>query len=72
LSNYTNFEIPCVFPPSFHLAPLFHFFLFLNLVSTFRGAPQNFVTGNTIVDAVYQNLEIARRKVNILNKLNLN
>ena len=31
-----------------------------------------FVTGNTIVDAVYQNLEIARRKVNILNKLNLN
>ena len=30
-----------------------------------------FVTGNTIVDAVYQNLEIARRKVNILNKLNL-
>jgi len=31
-----------------------------------------FATGNTIVDAVYQNLEIARRKVNILNKLNLN
>ncbi|MCW3131039.1 MAG: UDP-N-acetylglucosamine 2-epimerase (non-hydrolyzing) [Methanophagales archaeon] len=31
-----------------------------------------FVTGNTIVDAVYQNLEIARRKVDILNKLNLN
>lgn len=31
-----------------------------------------FVTGNTIVDAVYQNLEIARRKVNVLNKLNLN
>jgi UDP-N-acetylglucosamine 2-epimerase (non-hydrolysing) len=30
-----------------------------------------FVTGNTIVDAVYQNLEIAKRKVNILNKLNL-
>ena len=30
-----------------------------------------FVTGNTIVDAVYQNLEIARRKVNVLNKLNL-
>ena len=26
-----------------------------------------FVTGNTIVDAVYQNLEIARRKVGILN-----
>ncbi|HJH27521.1 MAG TPA: UDP-N-acetylglucosamine 2-epimerase (non-hydrolyzing) [Methanophagales archaeon] len=31
-----------------------------------------FVTGNTIVDAVYQNLEIAKRKVDILNKLNLN
>ena len=31
-----------------------------------------FVTGNTIVDAVYQNLEIARGKVDILNKLNLN
>lgn len=30
-----------------------------------------FVTGNTIVDAIYQNLEIARRKVGILN-LNLN
>ena len=31
-----------------------------------------FVTGNTIVDAIYQNLEIAQKKVNILNKLNLN
>jgi UDP-N-acetylglucosamine 2-epimerase (non-hydrolysing) len=31
-----------------------------------------FVTGNTIVDAVYQNLEIAKRKVNSLKKLNLN
>jgi len=31
-----------------------------------------FVTGNTIVDAVYQNLEIPRRKVDNLNKLNLN
>jgi len=30
-----------------------------------------YVTGNTIVDAVYQNLKIAERKVNILNKLNL-
>ena len=32
-----------------------------------------FITGNTIVDAVYQNLEIAKRKVGILklNKLNL-
>ena len=31
-----------------------------------------FVTGNTIVDAVNQNLEIAERKAGILNKLNLN
>jgi len=31
-----------------------------------------FVTGNTIVDAVYQNLEIAKRKVDIMKKLNLN
>lgn len=31
-----------------------------------------FVTGNTIVDAVYQNIEIANRKVDILDKLNLN
>jgi len=31
-----------------------------------------FVTGNTIVDAVYQNIEIANRKVDILEKLNLN
>ena len=30
-----------------------------------------FVTGNTIVDAVYQNLEIAERKVDVLNVLNL-
>jgi UDP-N-acetylglucosamine 2-epimerase (non-hydrolysing) len=40
-----------------------------------EGIPENkiFVTGNTIVDAVYQNLEIARGKVDILNldKLNL-
>ena len=31
-----------------------------------------FVTGNTIVDAAYQNLEIGKRKLNILKKLNLN
>jgi UDP-N-acetylglucosamine 2-epimerase (non-hydrolysing) len=31
-----------------------------------------FATGNTIVDAVYQNLGIAKRKGDILNKLNLN
>jgi len=30
-----------------------------------------FVTGNTIVDAVYQNLEIANKKLNILEKLGL-
>ena len=30
-----------------------------------------FVTGNTIVDAVYQNLEITKRKVNVLKDLGL-
>jgi len=30
-----------------------------------------FVTGNTIVDAVYQNLEIAKRKVNVLEELDV-
>ena len=30
-----------------------------------------FSTGNTIVDAVYQSLEIARNKVDILSKLGL-
>jgi len=30
-----------------------------------------FVTGNTIVDAVYQNLEVSKRKVDILDKLGL-
>jgi len=30
-----------------------------------------FVTGNTIVDAVYQNLEIAKRRVNVLKDLGL-
>jgi len=30
-----------------------------------------FVTGNTIVDAVYQNLEIAKKKVNVLKDLGL-
>jgi UDP-N-acetylglucosamine 2-epimerase (non-hydrolysing) len=29
------------------------------------------VTGNTIVDALYQNLEMAKRKTDILSKLNL-
>jgi len=30
-----------------------------------------FVAGNTIVDAVYQNLEIAKRKVNVLDELDV-
>ena len=30
-----------------------------------------FVTGNTIVDAVYQNLELARKKVNVLERFDL-
>ncbi|AGB04686.1 UDP-N-acetylglucosamine 2-epimerase [Aciduliprofundum sp. MAR08-339] len=38
-----------------------------------EGIPDNriFVTGNTIVDAVYQNLEIAKKRSNILNVLGL-
>lgn len=38
-----------------------------------EGIPKNkiFVTGNTIVDAVYQNLKLAKKKSKILNKLNL-
>jgi len=38
-----------------------------------EGIPQHkiFVTGNTIVDAIYQNLEITRRKIDIFNKLGL-
>jgi len=31
-----------------------------------------FLTGNTIVDAVHQNVEITRKKIDILHKLNLN
>ena len=42
-----------------------------NLLREGISEEKTFVTGNTIVDAVYQNLEIARRKVNVLNKLNL-
>jgi len=30
-----------------------------------------FLTGNTIVDAVYENLELSKKKINILKKLNL-
>ena len=38
-----------------------------------EGIPDNkiFVTGNTIVDSVYQNREIARRKVDVLKNLGL-
>lgn len=38
-----------------------------------EGLPQDniFVTGNTIVDAVFQNLAIAKRKVDVLNTLGL-
>lgn len=38
-----------------------------------EGIPEDkiFVTGNTIVDAVYQNLEIARGSANIINTLDL-
>ena len=38
-----------------------------------EGIPENkiFVTGNTIVDAIYQNLEIAREKANTLDSLKL-
>lgn len=38
-----------------------------------EGIPEEtiFVTGNTVVDAVHQNLEIAKHKRNILNHLNL-
>lgn len=38
-----------------------------------EGIPQDkiFVTGNTIVDAVFQNLAIAKRKVDLLNTLGL-
>ena len=34
-------------------------------------AEKIFVTGNTIVDAVYQNLDIAKRKVNVLEELDV-
>jgi len=38
-----------------------------------EGIPEEkiFVTGNTVVDAVYQNLEISKRKVNALDRLGL-
>ncbi|NMB86223.1 MAG: UDP-N-acetylglucosamine 2-epimerase (non-hydrolyzing) [Methanothrix sp.] len=42
-----------------------------NLLKEGIDARKIFVTGNTIVDAVLQNLEIANRKVNALKRLNL-
>jgi len=38
-----------------------------------EGIPEDkvYVTGNTVVDAVYQNLEIAERRVDVLNSLGL-
>jgi UDP-N-acetylglucosamine 2-epimerase (non-hydrolysing) len=38
-----------------------------------EGIPEDriFVTGNTVVDAVYQNLELSKKKVNALSHLNL-
>lgn len=41
------------------------------LVSEGIPSEKIFVTGNTIVDSVYQNLELANKKVNILEKLGL-
>ncbi|MHA1410282.1 MAG: non-hydrolyzing UDP-N-acetylglucosamine 2-epimerase [Candidatus Odinarchaeia archaeon] len=43
----------------------------LNLLTEFIDETKIIVTGNTIVDSVYQNLEIANKKSNILTKLNL-
>lgn len=42
-----------------------------NLIREGLGANQILVTGNTIVDSVYQNLEISKRKLNILNEFGL-
>jgi UDP-N-acetylglucosamine 2-epimerase (non-hydrolysing) len=43
-----------------------------NLIREGIEEPRIFVTGNTIVDAVYQNIAIASRKVDVLSKLSLN
>jgi len=42
-----------------------------NLLKEGIGEEKIHVTGNTIVDSVYQNLEISRRKVNVLGELGL-
>lgn len=42
-----------------------------NLLKEGLAADKIFVTGNTIVDSVYQNLEISKRKVNVLKELGL-
>lgn len=43
----------------------------INLIKEGIDASQISITGNTIVDSVYQNLEISKRKVNILKELGL-
>lgn len=42
-----------------------------NLISEGISKDKIFITGNTIVDATYQNLELAKSKVDILGKLDL-
>jgi UDP-N-acetylglucosamine 2-epimerase (non-hydrolysing) len=42
-----------------------------NLIKEGLGANQITVTGNTIVDSVYQNLEISKRKLNVLKEFGL-
>jgi len=42
-----------------------------NLIKEGISKDKIFITGNTITDAVYQNLEISKKKVDILDKLNL-
>lgn len=43
-----------------------------NLLNEGLAADKIFVTGNTIVDSIYQNLEISKRKVNVLEEFCLN
>lgn len=46
-------------------------FILLQSLSEGISEDKIFVTGNTIVDAVYQNLEIANKKLNVLGKFGL-
>ena len=43
----------------------------INLLKEGLAEDKIFVTGNTIVDSVYQNLEISRRKANVLKELGI-